>query len=213
MGQQNLLTLFVSCLEHTYSQVENDGSFAVDKDGSNLYIYFEKSNGPADLEHNFNFPAIPYHNMSQTWYCHRGFLKVWKSIEPYLTESIMNPDIRSVNITGYSHGAALATFCHEYVWFNRPDLREYINGYGFGSPRILWGRLIPDLQERWINFTPVCNINDIITHLPPKILGYCHVNSLMMIGERDKYSGIDAHRPESYISESEKLNSLFSAVR
>ena len=213
MGQQNLLTLFVSCLEHTYTQVENDGSFAVDKDGSNLYIYFEKSNGPADLEHNFNFPAIPYHNMSQTWYCHRGFLKVWKSIEPYLTESIMNPDIRSVNITGYSHGAALATFCHEYVWFNRPDLREYINGYGFGSPRILWGRLIPDLQERWINFTPVCNINDIITHLPPKILGYCHVNSLMMIGERDKYSGIVAHRPESYISELEKLNSLFSAVR
>lgn len=206
MEQQNLLTLFVSCLEHTYTQVENDGSFAVDKDGSHLYIYFEKSNGPEDWEHNFNFPATPYHDMPKHWYCHRGFLKVWKSIEPYLVESIMDPDIRSVDITGYSHGAAIATLCHEYVWFNRTDLRENIIGYGFGSPRIFWGRIIPEvLKERWVNFTPVCNINDIITHLPPKILGYCHVNSLMLIGEKGKYSGIYAHKPESYKAELTKL--------
>jgi hypothetical protein len=207
MEKQNLLKLFEVCLECKYTQVENDGSFAIKKDGSHLYIYFEKSNGPEDWEHNFNFPATPYHDMPKSWYCHRGFLKVWKSIEPYLVDNIMDPDIRSVIIIGYSHGAAIATLCHEYVWFNRPDLRENIIGYGFGCPRIFWGLKIPEvLKERWVNFMPVCNINDLITHLPPKILGYCHVNNLLFIGKRGNYNGIDAHRQENYITELKKLN-------
>jgi hypothetical protein len=209
----NLLLLFRKCLDCKYIHVENDGSFAVETDGRHLYIFFEKSNGLDDWDNNFDFPAVPYRDMAETWYCHRGFLRVWKSVEPYLADYIKNPGIRRITVVGYSHGAALAAFCHEYIWFNRPDLRGNFSGYGFGCPRILWGFIIkPEIHARWMDFTPVRNIDDIVTHLPPKLLGYRHVNRIMKIGEPGKYSRTDAHRSESYIAELEKLNNITGTV-
>ncbi len=197
--EQNLLSVFIKILQHTYTHVENDGSFAFDIEGSCLYIYFEQSNGLTDWKNNFYFPAAPYRFMPKQWYCHRGFLKVWKSIEPYIANTIMNPDISSVVIAGYSHGAALAVLCHEYVWFNRSDLHKNLHGYGFGCPRVVWGKKFP--AERWNNFNLIINIDDVIYDVPPKIFGYHHVGNLISIGEHGKYNKIDAHRPQSYITE------------
>ncbi|MDD4773237.1 MAG: hypothetical protein PHZ09_06480, partial [Eubacteriales bacterium] len=83
-----LLSLFLEILNHTYTKVENDGSFAIDIEGTHLTIYFQQSDGLTDWEHNLDFPAVPYRDMPETWRCHRGFLKVWKSIEPYLIDII-----------------------------------------------------------------------------------------------------------------------------
>lgn len=197
----SLLSLFIKTLDHKYTQVENDGSFAVDIEGSHLTIYFQQSHGLTDWQNNFYFPAVPYRLMPKKWYCHRGFLKVWKSIEPYLSETIMNQNINSILISGYSHGAALAVLCHEYVWFNRPDLRIKLVGYGFGCPRVIWGKKAP--LERWKNFTRISNIGDIVTEVPPEILGYHHVGNLILIGEHGRYNDITAHMPQNYITEIE----------
>ncbi len=166
-----------------------------------LRIYFEKSNGATDWKNNFDFPAKPYRDMGDKWYAHRGFLKVWKIIEPHLKDIIMNPDINFIEIFGYSHGAAIALLCHEYCKFHRPDIGTY--GYGFGSPRVIWGFPNKRVRERFKGFRVIRNRGDIVTHLPPAIFGFKHCPTIVTIGMGD-YNGIDAHRAESYIAELER---------
>lgn len=198
----NWYQLFSRCLNAAYTTVENAGSFAYEKNGTHLTLFFEKSNGLTDWKNNLDFPCIAYGHMDTLWFCHRGFLKVWLSILPYLYDTIHDPEIRTVTIAGYSHGAAIAALCHEYVWFHRPALRKNIHGYGFGCPRFYWG-IFPrkKLKQRWENFTVIRNGRDFVTHLPPALLGYRHIQKVHTIGSKNAYSPIDAHRPESYLAE------------
>lgn len=205
----NLYGLFKRCLEIPYTRVDNSGDYALERIGNILYIYLESSNGKEDWKNNFDFPAKPYKDMEgRTWFAHSGFLKVWKSIEPNLADSVFNMDIESIVTVGYSHGGGLAVLCHEYVWYNRPDLRDSIYGYGFGAPRVIWGIKNREHSKRWDRFTVVKNIDDIVTHAPPALFGYFHVGKILEIGERGKYSEIDAHRPENYLAELQMYNEL-----
>lgn len=206
-----LLSLFRRCLKAQYTHVENSGDFAIEKDGSVLYLLFQWSNGKEDWRNNFDFAAKPYKDMEIEWKCHRGFLRVWKSIEPYVKDEIMNSAVKRIIVIGYSHGAAIATLAHEYIWFNRPDLRPKASGgycglmsYGFGCPRVFFGKIPNELKERWLTFFPIRNINDIVTHVPPVLFGYRHVTKVVKIGEKGKlirYSRLDcvsAHYPKNY---------------
>lgn len=197
-----LSVLFEKCLNVEYLHSPDGGDYAIERIGSTLYIYLEHSNGDEDWKNNMDFPALPYKRMGKTvWFAHRGFLKVWKSMEPYLTDVIMDASVQKIVTVGYSHGAALAVLCHEYVWFHRLDLRNAIEGYGFGCPRVIWGKLHGGRQERWRHFTVIRNLDDVVTHLPPVFLGYTHVGELLEIGERGKYSAVDAHREENILKE------------
>ena len=200
-GEAMLLKLFEECLQTEYRETDAGGSWAYRKAGAELFIWFEHSHGIQDWISNLQFGAIPYREMSPEWKCHAGFLRVWKSLKPYITELIADPSIKAVRIVGYSHGAALAVLCHEYIWYHRPDLRANLFGYGFGCPRVLFGCVPPELAIRWDHFFVIRNIDDIVTHLPPRSLGFCHVGNLVTIGKVGKYSPIDAHRPESYLAE------------
>ena len=194
----NILQLFQKCVNAEYIHVENSGDYYVERDDSTLYIFLECSNGHEDWENNFDFPAKPYKRMGKTvWFAHRGFLKVWKSIEDHLNPYIMDPEVKKIVTVGYSHGAAMAVLCHEYIWYNRPDLRDNIDGYGFGCPRVFWGIKPKHIKIRWNRFAVIRNIDDIITHLPPALLGYSHVGTVQEIGTEDKYSPVNAHRPEN----------------
>ena len=194
--------LFQMCLDANYTHTENGGDYAIVNMGSETFLLFQCSNGIEDWKNNFDFPAVPYKDMGESWYCHKGFLTVWKSIEPLVSDRIKNSRAKKMTVVGYSHGAAIATLAHEYVWYYRPDLRESLTGYGFGCPRCYFGPPLSDsLRMRWENFHPVRNIDDVVTHLPPALLGFRHVNKVWEIGERGKYSRIDAHRPESYLAE------------
>ncbi len=197
-----LSALFYECTHIPYIHVESDADYALRRSGSTLYIYFEPSNGSADWKNNFDFPAKPYRHMDGTvWFAHRGFLRVWKAIEPYISPDIMDGSVKKIVVTGYSHGAAIAVLCHEYVWYHRPDLRDTLEGYGFGCPRVFWGIKTPNMRRRWGHFTVIRNLDDIVTHVPPAIFGFSHVGSLCKIGERGKYTMIDAHRPENILTE------------
>ena len=204
MDSSNVLhALFKNCLEHTYINVENGGSFATDRVGDALYIWFEHSNGMTDWLNNLHFSAVPYRDMQPAWQCHAGFLKVWKSIKPHLLPQVEDPSVQRICTVGYSHGAALAVLCHEFAWYHRPDLRDRICGYAFGCPRVLYGCVPPEIAVRWDAFFNVRNIDDIVTHLPPRVTGYCHVGIQVDVGSAGKYSPVDAHRPESYLAELE----------
>ena len=194
--------MFERCLNIRYTHIENAGDYALDYKCGTLYIYFEHSNGGEDWRNNFDFPAKPYRRMGTSiWLAHRGFLRVWKSMEEHLAEHIKDPVFKNIITVGYSHGGALATLCHEYIWYNRKDLRESISGYGFGAPRVIWGATSGLYQKRWERFTVVRNIDDAVTHLPPAALGYFHVGKMLEVGERAKYTAIDAHRSENILRE------------
>lgn len=202
----NLVQLFQKCVNAEYVHVENSGDYYVEQDGSTLYIFLECSNGHEDWKNNFDFPAKPYKRMGKTvWFAHRGFLRVWKSIENYIKPYIINPEVKKIVTVGYSHGAAIAVLCHEYIWYNRPDLRENIEGYGFGCPRVFWGLRLRHIINRWNRFAVIRNIDDIVTHVPPAIFGYSHVGTLQEIGREDKYNPVNAHRPENITQELERF--------
>ena len=210
---KKLLKLFNRCLNAKYIHTENSGDYAIERDGSTVYLLFQCSSGQEDWKNNFDFAAKPYKDMKTPWKCHRGFLRVWKSIEPHIEDVVKDMSVNHFVIVGYSHGAAIATLCHEYVWFNRPDLRPevcgaYLNieGYGFGCPRVFFGWSIPRaLRRRWISFFPIRNLNDIVTHLPPILFGYRHISLPIEIGEKGKLHKhrkldcVNAHYPDNYI--------------
>lgn len=203
-----LLNLFEKCVNGMYVHVENSGDYYIERHRNTLYIYLECSNGTTDWKNNLDFPAKPYKRMGRAvWFAHRGFLKVWKSIEKYLEPYIKDSSIKRITIVGYSHGAALAVFCHEYAWYHRPDIRDSIEGYGFGCPRVFWGLKNRKMKKRWERFTVVRNIDDIVTHVPPFIFGFSHVGSMLRIGRRGTYNAIDAHRPENIIAELKRNSS------
>ncbi len=189
-----LSELFSGCLKAKYTTVEDEGDYAVVRDGDTLTLYFEWSDGVVDWQNNFNFPAKPYRKMKDLWFCHRGFLKVWKSIEPYVAGEIADPSVKEINVAGYSHGAAIALLCYEYVRFNRPDVR--VTGAGFGAPRVFWGFARKEVMDRFEGFIVVRNGRDLVTHLPPAIFGFRHVGVVMEIGE--SLGPIKDHYPERY---------------
>jgi hypothetical protein len=193
----NLYDAMKECLSTTYTQVENAGDYAIKRDGDTLKIFFEWSDGKKDWMNNFDFPIKPYHHMKNLWFCHRGFLKVWKSIEPYLVAEIGNPEIKKIEIVGYSHGAAIALLCYEYCIFNRPDCD--VQGVGFGCPRVFWGFIAKKVKERFKNFKVVRNGRDIVTHVPPALFGFRHISEIVEIGNGESEGMIDDHRPENYL--------------
>lgn len=199
-----LSELFQKCLTIPYEETRVSANYASERRGTALHLYFEGSSGLDDWKRNLSFPAKPYRRMEETvWLAHGGFLAVWREIEPMLSDRIADPQIKSIVISGYSHGAAVAVLCHEYVWFHRPDLRGRLTGYGFGCPRVLFGLPLPHLRERWERFTVIRNIDDLVTHLPPAILGYRHVGRMLEIGQSGKYSPTEAHYPENIRKELE----------
>ena len=193
-----LLRLFEACLTAPYRHVEEDGRFYVMRENDRVTVFFEKSNGIEDWRNNFRFSARPYGEMRDVWLCHRGFMRVFRALLSYLEEIFLDESVRHFRFVGYSHGAALAFLAHEYVTFHRPDMIDAVEGYGFGCPRVVAGYISPEFKKRMAGFTVVKNLDDLVTHLPPRIFGYRHVKKPYVIGKRGEYSMIDAHRDTSY---------------
>lgn len=179
---------------------EVDYKFEEDIAERTLYIYFEPSDGDIDWRVNFAYWRKPYKDMVVGYRVHGGFLESWRLIDDAIGAKIrevdegreMTEDWRwnwkwqKIVIVGYSHGGALAALCHEYVWFNRADLRTQegaLIGISFDGPRIYGGLWVPAaLKERWAHFYVIRNQNDLITHLPPVILFFRHVGNLIKVG-------------------------------
>ena len=196
-----LYELFLECLQIPYQKTGVSANYAFKREKETLYIFFEKSDGKNDWYRNLDFPAKPYRRMGKTlWLAHRGFLKTWKELEGRIAPAIMDHTVKKIVIAGYSHGAAMAVFCHEYAWFHRPELRNDLHGFGFGCPRVFWGIPAGCFTKRWENFTVIRNINDIVTHVPPAFLGYSHVGTVLEVGSKGRYTSIEAHYEENILA-------------
>lgn len=199
-----LSKLFHTCAyDISYQTVGNDVSYAFVDEGHTLYIFFQGSSSTTDWIRNFLFKKRPYKDMKIPYKVHRGFLAAWKEVEDIIIKKVTQKELRDptpeeyrrgfervldysynhIVVVGYSHGGALAGFCHECVWYWRPDLRENgLEGYGFEAPRFYGGfRVKPELKERWEHFTVIRTNNDIVTHCPPFIFGFCHVGNIFKV--------------------------------
>lgn len=198
---EKALFYFDKCLTVNYTHTEKEASFAIEKDGDRAVIYFEHSNGASDWRYNLCFASRKYDLTGEAFRCHRGFLTVFLSALPYLESTIRDERIKHFTVVGYSHGAALALLCYDYIVQKREDLSDSVFGYGFGSPRVFKGWLSQRARARFEHFRYISNRGDIVTHLPLRLFGYRHVKRQDFVGKRGKYSSVDAHRPENYQSE------------
>ena len=148
-----------------------------------LIIFFQGSNDKIDWVRNFAFKKKPYKHMDVSWKAHSGFVRAWKECDDiigtivgeFVERCLDKGASPNVLISGYSHGGALAMLCHEYIWFNWPILRNHLETYAFEAPRVMGHYKVPkEVQTRWKNFYLVRNGKDIVTHLPPRIFGFCH---------------------------------------
>lgn len=202
--QDSLLHLFRRCLSARYTHAREGGDYCVEMEGRRLFLLFEWSNGREDWHNNLDFPAVPYRGQKkgERWYCHRGFVRVWKGIRDEVSDVVSetlvhHPGIREIFCIGYSHGAALALLATEDMVYRFGE--RGVHGYGFGCPRVVFGRLPEKVAGRLDGFLVIRNVPDLVTHLPPALLGFRHVGALLEIGKGIGYSPIAAHTPEAYI--------------
>ena len=208
-----MLNLFKRCYNATYTHTRKSGDYAVEVEGDTLYLLFECSDGFWDWFHNFLFPAKPYKSMDKIWFCHRGFLKVWKAMRDEIEFTVnrmlgFEPGIKNIVCVGYSHGGPLALFATEDMEYLYGD-KLNISGYGFGSPRVIWGFLPKAVKNRLKNYHVVRNIPDIVTHVPPVLFGFRHIRKPIKIGKHFKYLPIRAHYPEIYEEELRKVSEKY----
>ena len=199
-----MLNYLLMCLRATYTHTKEGGDFAVTYRENTLYLLFQWSDGHEDWKNNLAFSAQcvnPLAPKRERWYCHRGFLKVWRAMREEIISLtawyLGRYDVREIICVGYSHGAALSLLAtHDMT--SMFGQKMPVMGYGFGCPRVVRGKLPRQVKNDLARFTAVRNIPDLVTYLPPKLFGFRHVG-LCTIGEQGTYNPIDAHRAESYI--------------
>lgn len=119
-------------------------------------------------------------------------------IEEKVSEIMKAHRVRTIYCVGYSHGGALALLATEDMTYLHQWEDLNVLGIGFGAPRVVWGWVPKAVKRRLYNYMTVRNIPDIVTHVPPMVLGYRNISKPFKIGAWGKYSPIKAHYPQSY---------------
>lgn len=200
-----LSELFKSCLNAKYINTANCGNYSIEVHNNTIYIFFEWSKGIGDWINNFNFPKKPYKHMKETWYCHRGFLKVWQGMRDEIRDKVLhiisNTTIKKIICIGYSQGGALCLLATEDMSYliNSIGLNIKILGIGFAAPRVIWGNIPESLETRLDPYKVVRIVNDIVPKLPPKIFGFRDNKYIVDIGIGTSYNCFEAHKKENYL--------------
>lgn len=110
---------------------------------------------------------------------HRGFRNSWHEVSHAVTENMRkavdtHPDYRIV-VTGHSLGGAVATIAAAEL--RRLDARFAARTelYTFGSPRVANAEAARWLSDQSHFSWRVTNENDLVPRLPPRVLGYHHM--------------------------------------
>lgn len=191
-----LLELFRECnKDEVFEQYSAEVDVGFQEHGDTLLILFEPSDGSVDWRHNFTFFRKPYHDMEIPYYVHGGFLKCWRIVKDVVIAKLHERLWKHVVITGYSHGGALALLAHECAWFELPQLRNgRIITVAFEAPRIYGGFEVNDeIAGRWNNAYVIRTNKDLVTHMPPRFVGFCDVGQMLQINTQEKQGCISSH--------------------
>lgn len=187
-----LLSAFTNVIQGPWVTAGRDVQFYV----KNKTLYIECSKGRSDWKHNFMFGIRPYMKSSIPIFAHRGFTALWLSIKDIIESLDFN------SVVAYSQGSGIAHNIHENYVHRFGKEPEYT--FAFADPRNYW---LPckKLKSRFNNFYCIRNPRDLVTRLPPYILGYRHVgHSIRLKGKvkRPKHVPwwlwLSGHTPEEY---------------
>lgn len=170
-----LYNLFYECAYKGGWTTINDVDFKFIEKKDILEIHFMGSKQTTDWIRNFLFTKKIY----KEFRVHRGFFNAYSEVRNIILDKVYNLYSHELKIVvvGYSHGGALCTLCLEDLVYHFPQLE--IKGYAFESPRCV--KAPKKIRERWKNLIVICNGCDIVTHCPPKFLGYNDLGTMLKI--------------------------------
>lgn len=158
-------------------------------------LAFQGTSSDIDWKDNFAFVPRAYKRQPVPWRTHGGFLRAWQDASDQVMLDVLEtlelfPG--QVVVSGYSHGAAIAHFPFEDLFYLGHD----VLGVVFGSPRNLW---LPRraVRERFAQFLRVETYGDIVTHVGPALFGFRHVGQSLKIGPKALISHLP-HFSERY---------------
>lgn len=187
------IDLFRLCLVGPWNTDGNETQWKFDK--NNNILSFCGSMSKTDWKYNFNFPATIYKDSPVPWMVHRGFVRAWRLVRDALFDYVKTNknNTKELIITGYSHGAALATLAHEDFLYNGISCKTVT----FGAPKILW--MPPrEIKTRFADLDCVYLHRDLVAHIPFGAWGYTLPPNKTALGGRGLWSA-KYHFPEKYI--------------
>lgn len=156
-------------------------------------LYFECSDGKSDWRYNLAFGETVYDDGE--FRAHRGFKMLWKSVKKEIEALDFD------TIVGYSQGAALALFAHEN-FLHRKGYEPI--SFVFGCPRVLY-RPSKKILARFSQFYRFENPGDMVTMVPPSIIGYKHAGKETVLKQEatrpkgcNLFRWASGHSPEEY---------------
>ncbi len=169
-----------------YENTITDTEYSVTPDLKNkiVYLAFQGSGSLLDWKQNLNILIKPYSNMKSLFFVHRGIFKKFKSVIDNIN-TIINPLLEigyKLEIRGFSQGAGLVVFAHEYFRFHYPNAK--IHSVAFAPPRVFSLIGYKLLKKRFIGLDLVINKNDLVPKLPYIWLGYKHYGKKELLGKR-----------------------------
>lgn len=177
-----------------------------------VLIMFAPSNSKLDWKNNFSFWKRPYKDMEVKFFCHGGFLKCWKLVRDEVEDEVKKLNPKSITVTGWSYGGAIATLCMEDMWYLFPELRgEHLQCITFGAPRVIGFLNYKKIKERWTNTRLFTNGSDIVTCVPFICMMFRHVTQQIHIGKLRHF--IDFFKPQIYHDISNYIESIRKIIR
>lgn len=164
--------------------------FAKDNDGR-VYLAFAGTNDIKDILIDLDFwqKTIPYNNTETKIRIHKGFYKAYLSVRIRMLSYLIEHKIKQIYITGHSYGAALALLAAVDIQYNLPNIL-IDRVVTFGCPRIGNKAFVESFQRRVPNTYRVENGNDLVTKIPPTIMGYRHNGIVVHIGKPRRWWAI-----------------------
>ncbi len=145
--------------------------------GDEILISFRGTQHEREWLEDFDGLSVP--NLYGQGHVHQGFQIQYTAIRKSLLALLRWTMPQSVSITGHSLGAALAVLAAADL--TQQSKIPRIRVYTFAGPRVgtpgfsnWFDGLVPDCYR-------ICNLWDIVTHLPSQILGYSHVGHGVLI--------------------------------
>lgn len=100
----------------------------------------------------------------KVYIAHWGFMKRWVLVKPLVENLIDNTAPDSIELSGYSLGAGLATYCHHWIKQEYPGLP--IKTVVAGSPKMFGWLGYKRQAERCKDIISLIYGNDIVTKVP-----------------------------------------------
>lgn len=136
-----------------------------------LLIFFWGTNTHEERRSYINLRSADFRGIR----AHSGWLSYYLTVREYVFPLVQQAfqDSKRIHITGYSMGAAFATYLTYEAFLDIPNATVQLETWG--SPRVVRGR-VPDF-DKWSNAVRHVLWLDFVTLLPPAILGYRHIGT------------------------------------